>query len=172
MNRKGAVVVLTGLLLAAGCARAARSSADSGPTGESRMAGSPPAAAPSVASSDAMLEGSFRWVELDGRPSPINFPPGSPSTILDGTLELRGAAVARAGPGGRFGLRFTMSPSPSDSARSTGEDGGFRIVGDSLYFTPDGREDRPPVRFRYAWRPDGRLALTDTQGHVWLYVRR
>ena len=122
-------------------------------------------------SSDAALDGMFRWIAVDGRAAPADFPAGSGAMLTAGSLELRGAGGARSGPGGRFGLRFTLQP-PGDTARSTGERGAFRLVADSLHFTPDGREARPPVRFRYTWRPDGALALTDAQGHVWIYIRR
>ena len=139
----------------------------------------PPAASPGapgpvadvVATADTSLEGAFRWTAVDGRPAPADYPSGSGAMLVDGSLELRDVPAARRDGTGRFDLRFTLRP-PADTARPTGEGGRFRIAGDSLLFTPDGRESRPPVRFRYAWRPDGVLALTDAQGHAWTYVRR
>jgi hypothetical protein len=127
---------------------------------------------PAVSAASPSLEGTFRWTTLDQQPAPVEFPPGSGATLVGGTLELRGVEAAARDGSGRFGLRFTMRRTPADSARTTGEDGRFRIAADSLLFTPDGREDRPPVRFRYAWLPGGVLALTDAQGHVWGYVRQ
>jgi hypothetical protein len=124
------------------------------------------------AAPDTTLEGSFGWTTLNDAPAPTEFPAGSGTTLVSGTLQLDSAAAARRDGSGRFGLRFTMRASASDSAQTTGQDGRFRIAADSLLFTPDGQEDRPPVRFRYAWRPDGTLALTDDQGHVWAYERR
>jgi hypothetical protein len=117
---------------------------------------------------DTVLVGVFRWTTLNDQTAPVEFPPGSGATLVAGSLELRGLSEAiRAG---RFGLRFTVKP-PADTARVTGQDGRFRVVADSLLFTPDGREDRPPVRFRYVWR-GAALALTDAQGHAWTYVRQ
>lgn len=125
-----------------------------------------------VAAADRALEGAFRWTTLGGQPVPREFPPGSGAMLVAGSLELRDAAAAARDGSGRFSLRFTLRPTPADSARTTGEDGRFRIIADSLLFTPDGRENRPPVRFRYAWLPDGILALTDARGNVWGYVRQ
>jgi DNA-binding beta-propeller fold protein YncE len=123
------------------------------------------------ASSDAALEGLFRWIAVDGRAAPADFPPGSGALLTAGSLDLRDVGAARSAQGGRFGLRFTTQ-SPTDTARATAQSGRFRIVGDSLHFSPTGREDRPPVMFRYSWRPDSTLVLTDAQGHVWTYIRR
>jgi hypothetical protein len=122
------------------------------------------------AAPDTTLEGVFRWTTLNDQPAPVEFPPGSGARLVAGSLALHGLTEAIRSGGGRFGLRFTLQP-PGDTARVTGQDGRFRVVADSLLFTPDGREDRPPVRFRYAWR-GAALALTDTQGHVWSYVRQ
>jgi hypothetical protein len=120
---------------------------------------------------DTLLEGAFRWTTLNEQPAPVEFPAGSGATLVAGALELRGLSEAIRAGAGRFGLRFTLRPA-GDTARVTGQDGRFRVVGDSLLFTPDGLEQRPPVRFRYAWRSGGVLALTDAQGHVWGYVRQ
>jgi hypothetical protein len=128
-------------------------------------------ALPLPVAADTILEGRFAWLAVDGRSAPAEFPPGSGVMLTGGSLALRDLAGARAGTGGRFGLRFTVRSGADSVARTSGEDGRFRIAGDSLQFTPDRREDRPPVRFRYAWKPDGTLALTDTQGHVWTYRR-
>ena len=133
---------------------------------------SDPHGTPSVVgdrASRAELPGSYRWLTMDDRSPPVEFPAGSGATLVDGLLELH---APDAGAGARFGLRFTMRPTARDSAKSSGEDGNYSVMGDSLLFMPDGREDRPPVRFRYAWGAGGRLLLTDSQGHVWAYTRR
>ena len=57
-----------------------------------------------VAAPDTSLEGTFRWIDVDGRPAPADFPAGSGAALVDGTLELRDAAAARAGAGG-IGVR-------------------------------------------------------------------
>lgn len=126
---------------------------------------------PGSATSDSLLEGGYRWTMLDGKAAPQEFPANSGTRILFGTLDLRGAGGARTGTGGRFSLRFTTQPG-TDTVRTLGFDGRFVIRGDSLLFTPDGRENNPPVLFRYTWRPNGELALTDSSDHVWVYVRR
>jgi hypothetical protein len=117
------------------------------------------------------LEGGFRWISLDGKDAPLEFPLGSGTMLVYGTLDLRNLADAQSGSGGGFAMRFTVQPR-ADTARVRGEDGKFVIRGDSLLFTPNGREGSPPVRFRYAFRSNGQLALTDADNHVWVYVRR
>lgn len=136
-------------------------------------AGSTAAPMPSASAmaADTALEGAFRWTTLDGVPGPLQFPQDARVTLVAGSLELRDAAAAARDGSGRFSLRFTMRAA-GDSANTAGEDGRFRIVADSLHFTPDGQEDRPPVRFRYAWSREGVLELTDAQGQVWGYVRQ
>jgi hypothetical protein len=124
-----------------------------------------------VPGSSTTLEGGFRWIALDGKDAPLEFPLGSGTMMVYGTLDLRNLNSAQAGTGGGFAMRFTLQPR-ADTARVTGEDGKFVVRGDSLLFTPNGREASPPVRFRYAFRANGQLALTDADNHVWVYVRR
>ena len=117
------------------------------------------------------LEGGYRWVSLDGRAAPREFPLGSGTMLVYGTLDLRDITAAEAGTGGRYSMRFTVQPR-ADTARVTGNDGRLAVRADTLFFTPDGGENGP-VRFRYSWRSNGQqLALTDTANHVWVYVRR
>ena len=121
--------------------------------------------------SGTSLEGGYRWISVDGRNAPREFPIGSGTMIVYGTLDLRDVQAAEAGTGGRYALRFTMQPR-ADTARVTGTDGRLAVRGDTLFLTPDGGENAP-VRFRYSWRSNGQqLALTDTANHVWVYVRR
>ena len=129
------------------------------------------AAATRTSAPDTTLAGHFRWVTLDGRAAPAEFPAGSGARLEEGSLELHPTPRDSSGFIGRFALRFGMRATPADSVRSSGPAGRYRLVADSLHFTPDGREGRPPVRFRYAWRADS-LVLTDMQGHAWGYVRR
>jgi hypothetical protein len=122
--------------------------------------------------SNTGLEGAYRWISLDGKDTPLEFPLGSGTMLVYGTLDVRNVNDAQAGSGGGFAMRFTVHPR-ADTARVTGEDGKFVLRGDSLLFTPNGRESSPPVRFRYAFRSNGQqLALTDADNHVWVYVRR
>jgi hypothetical protein len=120
-----------------------------------------------LAQADRTLAGSFLLREINGKGGPGEFPPGSGTMIWNGFLQLDDSTSA----GRRFRIGFTFVPK-ADSARSQSHGGTFRVVSDSLLFTNDGQETRPPVRFRYAWRPDGVLALTDAQGNVWGYRRR
>ncbi|CAN5229911.1 hypothetical protein BH23GEM2_BH23GEM2_25070 [soil metagenome] len=120
---------------------------------------------------DMSLAGAFRWLNVDGRVPPAAFPPGSDSTLLAGTLELFEARGARDGTDGTFALRFLVQVGPGARPRPTGEDGRFRVVGDSLHFLLDGRSRRPPLQFRMEWGSGGLLKLTDTRGHVWTYTR-
>jgi CubicO group peptidase (beta-lactamase class C family) len=113
---------------------------------------------------ESKLEGTFQWLTMDGKTPPVEFIPGSGLRLTNGSLELSGAT-------GRFVLSFTTR-GPGDSVQTSGEKGGFVARGDTLSFTPDGREAQPPVVFRYAWKSDGRLSLTDSRGHVWDYRRR
>ena len=128
-------------------------------------------ALPDPAAGGRNLEGGYRWVSINGKSAPQEFPVGSGTMLVYGTLDLRDVAAAQAGTGGRYGMRFTVQPR-ADTARVTGNDGRLVIRSDSLIFTPDGRENEPPVRFRYSWRSNGQLALTDASNHVWVYVRR
>jgi hypothetical protein len=112
------------------------------------------------------LSGTFRLAEINGKPGAGEFPPGSGTLISAGFLQLDDSTSA----GRRFRIGFTFAPK-ADSARSQSHGGTFRVVSDSLLFTNDGQETRPPVRFRYSWRPDGMLALTDVRGNVWGYRR-
>ena len=113
------------------------------------------------------LAGAFRWTTVDGKPAPQEFPSGSGTTVLTSTMELQDSTS----DGRRFRLSFTYKTSPSDSAVRVSHIGRFRFTRDSLFFVNDGQEARPPVRFRYKWLKANSLELTDTQGHVWIYVK-
>jgi hypothetical protein len=118
---------------------------------------------------DSALEGGYRWTTLDGKPAPVEFPANSGRRLVYGTLDLRNALAARAGTGGTYSMRFTEQPA-NDTVRTTGNDGQVVLHGDTLVFSPSGQNQS--VRFRYAWRPTGELALTDGENHVWIYTRR
>jgi hypothetical protein len=118
---------------------------------------------------DSALEGGYRWTSLDGKAAPLEFPRNSGRRIVYGTLDLRNAMAARAGNGGTYSLRFTEQPA-NDTVRTTGADGQFVLRGDTVVFSPAGQTQTN--RFRYAWRPNGDLALTDAENHVWVYTRR
>lgn len=120
---------------------------------------------------DTSLAGTFRWLDVDGRRPPADFPPGSDSTLLAGTLELFAVRRARDETSGTFARRFLLRPAPAARPRPMGEDGRFRVVGDSLHVMLEGRARRQPLRFRMEWRSGGTLRLTDTLGHVWTYAR-
>ncbi|HEU0015439.1 MAG TPA: energy transducer TonB [Longimicrobium sp.] len=117
--------------------------------------------APAMHSGTAAPTGHYRWTHLNGQARPAEFPAGSGARLEDGSIELQ--------PGARFSLRFTTRPPGGAAARESGEDGDFCIGGDTLYFTPDGRDSRPPVVFRFA--REGRvLRLWDSQGNEWRYT--
>ena len=124
---------------------------------------------PGSMTGDSALEGAYQWQSLDGKVIPVEFPANSGRRLIYGTLDLRGALLARSGSGGTYSMRFTEQPM-SDTVRTTGNDGAFTIRGDTLVFTPAGQAS--PTWFRYAWRPTGQLALTDAASHVWVYARR
>ena len=124
---------------------------------------------PGTVTGDSALEGAYRWTTLDGKAAPLEFPINSGRRLVYGTLDLRNAMAARAGSGGSYSMRFTEQPM-NDTVRTTGNDGQFVLRGDTVLFTPAGQTN--PVRFRYAWRPTGELALTDASNHVWVYARR
>jgi hypothetical protein len=123
---------------------------------------------PGTVVADSALEGGYRWLSLDDKTPPVEFPAKSGLRIVYGTLDLRGAAGARASSG-TYSMRFTEQP-PNDTVRTTGNDGRFTLRGDSILFTPNGQSSGPV--FRILWRPNGQLALTDQSNHVWLYARR
>jgi hypothetical protein len=124
---------------------------------------------PGSVTGDSALEGTYRWTSLDGRAAPLEFPIRSGRRLVYGTLDLRNAMAARTGSGGSYALRFTEQPM-NDTVRITGNDGQFVLRGDTVILTPAGQA--ATLRFRYAWRPNGELALTDTSNHVWVYARR
>jgi hypothetical protein len=121
-----------------------------------------------TATGDSALEGGYRWLTLDGKSAPVEFPANSGRRLVYGTLDLREAANARAASG-TYSMRFTEQP-VNDTVRTTGADGRFTLRGDSILFTPAGQS--AAVIFRFAWRPNGQLALTDQANHVWVYSRR
>jgi hypothetical protein len=118
---------------------------------------------------DSALEGGYRWTGVDGKAAPLEFPLKSGRRLVYGTLDLRNAMAARAGTGGTYSQRFTEQPA-NDTVRTTGTDGQFVLRGDTLVFSAAGQAQTN--RFRYAWRPNGDLALTDAENHVWVYTRR
>jgi hypothetical protein len=122
-----------------------------------------------TATGDSALDGGYRWTTLDGNAAPVEFPANSGRRLVYGTLDLHNAMSARSGSGGTYSIRFTEQPM-NDTVRTSGNDGQFVLRGDTLLFRPDGQN--APVVFRYAWRPNGELALTDGARHVWVYVRR
>lgn len=124
---------------------------------------------PGTVTGDSALEGGYQWQSLDGKEIPVEFPANSGRKLVYGTLDLRGAMSARNGSGGTYSMRFTEQP-VDDTVRTTGNDGAFAIRGDTILFTPSGQAS--PTWFRYAWRPTGQLALTDSARHVWVYARR
>ena len=111
--------------------------------------------------------GMFRWTALDGKSAPQEFPAGSGTTIIAGTMQLDDSTKA----GRRFTLSFTYKATPKDTATLASHGGTFRFTRDSLYFVNDGQETLAPVRFHYSWQAANRLALTDTKGHVWVYAK-
>ena len=123
---------------------------------------------PGTATGDSALDGGYRWLTLDGKSAPVEFPEKSGRRLVYGTLDLRDAPNARASSG-TYSMRFTEQP-VNDTARTTGNDGRFTLRGDSILFTPAGQTSA--VVFRFAWRPNGQLALTDQSSHVWVYARR
>jgi hypothetical protein len=118
---------------------------------------------------DSALDGSYRWATVDGKAAPVEFPANSGRRVVYGTLDLRGALSARAGSGGSYSMRFTEQP-VNDTVRTTGTDGQFVLRGDTLVLSPSGQSQS--LKYRYAWRPSGDLALTDDGNHVWVYTRR
>jgi hypothetical protein len=124
---------------------------------------------PGSVTGDSALEGGFRWVTLDGKAAPVEFPANSGVRIVYGTLDLRDAMSARSGFRGNYALRFTEQP-VNDTVRTTGTNGHFMLRGDSLLIQPDG--ESIASAYRYAWRPTGELELRDSANHVWVYARR
>ncbi len=119
--------------------------------------------APGSRTAMSTLPGTYRFTTLNGHVVPVEFPAGSGARLERGSLALQSD--------GRFSLRFASRLAQSAEARSSGEDGAYRAGRDTLYFSPDGREGRPPVWFRYAVVKDG-LRLTDRDGNVWTDVRQ
>ena len=124
---------------------------------------------PGSVTGDSALEGNYRWTSLDGKAAPVEFPANSGRRLVYGTLDFRNAIAARTASGGSYAMRFTEQP-VNDTVRTTGNDGQFVLRGDTVVFTPAGQS--ATMRFRYAWRPNGDLALTDNSSHVWVYTRR
>ena len=118
---------------------------------------------PWTARSESQLLGDFRFEQVDGLPVPLEFPPGSGAYLEDGSLTLDDT--------GRFSLRFFARAPQEVEATWAGQDGSFTVKGDSLFFTPDDAEDRPPVRFRFEAAAE-EIQLWDTQGYRWSYSRR
>lgn len=121
-----------------------------------------------VAAQVAVPLGSWVWETVDERRPPAEFPPGSGWQLTEGTLELRPGDDARDPASGRFVLGFTLR-GPDGTTTPAGVEGQFVAFTDSLHFLPDGSDPALPVRFRYRRLGDGRLALTDAEGRVWVY---
>jgi hypothetical protein len=155
MNRLFPVVCVAALTFSAACA--------------SRWPAQRIEIVPGTVTGDSALEGNYRWATLDGRPAPLEFPVNTGRRLVYGTLDLRNPIAARSGSAGTYAMRFTEQPM-NDTVRTTGNDGRFTLRGDTLFFMPTGQAS--PVTFRYAWRPNGDLALTDAANHVWVYARR
>jgi hypothetical protein len=111
------------------------------------------------------LVGRFSWTHVNEKPVPVEFPAGSGTTLVGGFLELGDSTAAAR----RFTLGFTFRAKPSDTTQTRSHGGTFRVVGDTLLFTNDGAEGKPPVRFRYYWALKD-LVMVDAQGNRWWYV--
>jgi hypothetical protein len=122
---------------------------------------------PASGASDPALKGEFAWVDVNGKAAPQEFPAGSRTILVGGRLHFADSTAAAR----RFTLGFTFKPTPNDTARSVSHGGTFRVSRDTIDFRNDGREN-VPVIFLYKWRSADTLALTDSKGHVWGYVRR
>jgi hypothetical protein len=109
------------------------------------------------------MTGSYRFTAVNKSKVPAEFPPGSGTRLEAGSLELRAD--------NRFSMRFDARPAGAAEARTSGEDGSYRMSRDTLYFTVDGRESQPAVIFRFARTSTG-LRLIDTKGNAWIYVRQ
>lgn len=109
------------------------------------------------------VTGDYRFAAVNNNPVPVEFPPGSGARLENGSLELQ--------TNRRFSMRFGSRARGATEVTTSGEDGTYRIGGDTLFFTVDGREAQPPVTFRYMHTPSG-LRLIDTRGNAWVYVRR
>jgi hypothetical protein len=111
--------------------------------------------------------GVFEWRTLNGRPAPAEFPPRSGMQLIRGSLEL---TPATSDTEARFELVLDVSVAGA-AATPNSVAGSFTSEGDMLRFLPDQGDASAPVTFRYAWLPDGTLALTDAIRHVWGYER-
>jgi hypothetical protein len=113
---------------------------------------------------DSALDGAYRWTTLDGKPAPVEFPLNSGRRFVYGTLDLSNSAAARTGMAGRYSRRFTVQPA-NDTVQTVGDGGAFMLMGDTIRFEPN-------VLYRFSWRPNGDLVLTDGANHAWVYTRR
>jgi hypothetical protein len=121
------------------------------------------AVAKPAASTPRTVAGSYRFSAVNKTRVPAEFPAGSGARLESGTLELQA--------NNRFAMRFQSRASGATDVKNSGEDGTYRIGGDTLYFHVDGRESQPPVIFRFVRTSDG-LRLIDSKGNNWAYVRR
>jgi hypothetical protein len=87
--------------------------------------------------------------------------------LIRGSLEL---TPATSDTEARFELVLDVSVAGA-AATPNSVAGSFTSEGDMLRFLPDQGDASAPVTFRYAWLPDGTLALTDAIRHVWGYER-
>ena len=120
--------------------------------------------------SDSVLDGRYQVASIDGKTVPVEYPVNPATKIVYGTLDLQNSAAGRSGAGGSYSTRLGLQP-PNDTLRTSADDGMLALRGDTLVLT----SKNPPMtalRYRFAWRPNGDLALTDATGHVWVYTRR
>jgi len=125
---------------------------------------------PGSALSDSVLDGRYQVASIDGKTTPVEYPSNPATKIVYGTLDLHDAAASRAGAAGTYSVRLGLQPA-NDTLRTTADDGTLALRGDTLVLTSKAPA-APASRYRFAWLPNGNLALTDGNGHVWVYTRR
>ena len=152
-------ILLVCLILAAACSRRPKAEPAATPTTVSK----PAAKRPVATSTSRSIVGSYRFTAVNKTKVPAEFPVGSGARLENGTLELQSNS--------RFAMRFGARAREGDDLKTSGESGRYRIVGDTLYFTADGKESQPPVTFRYTRTSSG-LNLIDSRGNTWAYSRK
>lgn len=163
------VLLLTLAIGACACSRRAEPAATPAPArtpASTPTSARPPAARTEPARSATVpasrsISGSYRFTAVNQSRVPAEFPPGSGARLESGTLDLTA--------NDRFAMRFAARAGGATETVTSGEDGRYRIAGDTLYFYVDGRA--APVVFRFVRTADG-LRLIDTKGNSWVYVRK